>query len=332
METSAQIYMLFISGCLLLFKPFKELFASNYVKLLLLFLVCSWLIPIVAGSIDQRFHPLLSVTNNIIFFLFLPVSYTSIHKQFYKIETKKAYFLYLFPLLIACVLCIFIFSIKRILFSFQSIPLWYSLLLYITVGIHLYFITLILKKHYYSSFKRAKFISDILSYLGLRGLFRSKRRRAKPGHHPSFNMSHGRVSEIEEIVRKHLEEKKPFLQLGYSLRGFSDEIHVPLHVLSAFINTYYKMNFNDFINEYRVLYSIDKLLKKEWKYKKLETIAEESGFNNRNTFTSAFKKVTGVNPSEFLRDIKLGKLHQTISLVQQTNGEMKPDIADTSPV
>jgi AraC-like DNA-binding protein len=213
------------------------------------------------------------------------------------------------------------------LFSFQSIPLWYSLLLYITVGIHLYFITLILKKHYYSSFKRAKFISDILSYLGLRSLFRSRRRRAKPGHHPSFNMSHGRVSEIEEIVRKHLEEKKPFLQLGYSLRAFSDEIHVPLHVLSAFINTYYKMNFNDFINEYRVLYSIDKLLKKEWKYKKLETIAEESGFNNRNTFTSAFKKVTGVNPSEFLRDIKLGKLHQTISLAERSNGVVKPDIS-----
>jgi AraC-like DNA-binding protein len=67
------------------------------------------------------------------------------------------------------------------------------------------------------------------------------------------------------------------------------------------------MNFNDFINEYRIIFSIDKLLKKEWMYKKLETIANESGFNNRNTFISAFKKVTGVKPSEFLKDIKLGK-------------------------
>jgi len=317
--------MLLISGCLLLFKPFKELFASNYVKLLFLFLICSWLIPIISGSVDERFHPMLSVTNNIIFFLFLPVSYTSIYKQFYKMETKKAYFIYLFPLLLACLFCIFIFSIKGILFSNHSIPLWYSLLVYVTVGIHLYFIVLILKKQYYSSFKRAKFISDIISYLGLREVFRRKKNRARPGNHPSFNMSHGRVSEIEEIIRKHLEEKKPFLQLGYSLRAFSDETHVPLHVLSAFINTYYKMNFNDFINEYRVLYSIDKLLKKEWKYKKLETIAEESGFNNRNTFTSAFKKVTGVNPSEFLKDIKLGRLHKTMNFTEGSNAMITPE-------
>jgi hypothetical protein len=87
----------------------------------------------------------------------------------------------------------------------------------------------------------------------------------------------------------------------------------PVHYLSGFINKYYKMNFNDFINEYRIIFSIDKLLKKEWMYKKLETIAGEAGFNNRNTFISAFKKVTGVKPSEFLKDIKLGKTRDNIA-------------------
>jgi AraC-like DNA-binding protein len=42
----------------------------------------------------------------------------------------------------------------------------------------------------------------------------------------------------------------------------------------------------------------------ECKHKKLEAIAGESGFNNRNTFTSAFKRVTGMNPSDFLRNMK----------------------------
>ena len=90
----------------------------------------------------------------------------------------------------------------------------------------------------------------------------------------------------------------------------SEEIHLPLHQLSAFINSYYKMNFNDFVNEYRILSCIDKLLKKEWESKKLESIAEETGFNNRNTFTSAFKKATGLNPSEFIRYIKQGKVQE----------------------
>src|SRR4029077_9310039 len=114
--------------------------------------------------------------------------------------------------------------------------------------------------------------------------------------------------------------KKSFLQHGYTLKMFSEETKIPLYQLSAFINKYYKMNFNDFINEFRILFSIDKLLKKEWMYKKLETIAEESGFNNRNTFISAFKKVTGVLPSEFLKDIKMGKPHDNIIRSQNSPG------------
>jgi len=129
-------------------------------------------------------------------------------------------------------------------------------------------------------------------------------------HPASLNMSQERMTEIEENIRNHFSRNKPFLKHGYSLRMLSEEIHLPLHQLSAFINNYYKMNFNDFINEYRILSCIGKLLKKEWEVKKLESIAEESGFNNRNTFTSAFKKATGLNPSEFIKYIKQGKVQE----------------------
>jgi len=42
----------------------------------------------------------------------------------------------------------------------------------------------------------------------------------------------------------------------------------------------------------------------EWKQKTLEAIASEAGFNNRNTFTAAFKKETGKSPSEYLKEVK----------------------------
>jgi len=139
------------------------------------------------------------------------------------------------------------------------------------------------------------------------GIKRSTPEKPKHSSRTSLMISPKRMAEIEETVRKHLDEKKSFLQHGYTLKMFSEETGVPVHYLSGFINKYYKMNFNEFINEYRVIHSIDKLLKKEWMYKKLEAIASEAGFNNRNTFISAFKKVTGLKPSEFLKDIKLGK-------------------------
>src|SRR6476620_3101081 len=166
---------------------------------------------------------------------------------------------------------------------------------------------------------RVKKISlRVSSFLGL-SLFRSK----KPKHrsdHTSLVISSKRMAEIEGTVRKHLQEKKSFLQHGYTLKMFSEETQIPVHYLSGFINKYYKMNFNDFINEYRIIFSVDKLLKKEWMYKKLETIAGEAGFNNRNTFISAFKKVTGVKPSEFLKDIKLGKTRDNIARSQNLPG------------
>ena len=161
-------------------------------------------------------------------------------------------------------------------------------------------------KTFNSSFRAKKITVKARAFFGISRV-KSKKPKHRPGYQTSLVISSKRMAEIEEIVRKHLDEKKSFLQHGYTLKMFSEETQIPVHYLSGFINKYYKMNFNDFINEYRIIFSIDKLLKKEWMYKKLETIANEAGFNNRNTFISAFKKVTGIKPSEFLKDIKLGK-------------------------
>jgi AraC-like DNA-binding protein len=138
------------------------------------------------------------------------------------------------------------------------------------------------------------------------GFSSSATAKPDPRHSHSVVLTRERMCQIEERVTRHLEEKKPYLQRSYSLKMLSDETHIAVHHLSAFVNQYYKINFNDFINEYRVMTCVDKLLSMEWKYKKLEAIAEESGFNNRNTFTVAFRKVTGVNPSQFLKNVKFG--------------------------
>lgn len=127
--------------------------------------------------------------------------------------------------------------------------------------------------------------------------------KQKNGNH-SLPFNDEEMNQIDVAIREFLAQNKPFLKHGYSLRHLSEDLHVPLHRLSAFINRRYQVNFNDFINEYRVRYCEIKILKDEWKLKKLVAIAEESGFHNRNTFTRAFKKVTGLQPSAYLRGLK----------------------------
>jgi AraC-like DNA-binding protein len=170
-----------------------------------------------------------------------------------------------------------------------------------------------------------KFVSDFNHYMQKKiGLGTATIEPDTRPHH-SVVLTRERMSQIEERVTKHLEESKPYLQRSYSLKMLSDETHISVHHLSAFVNQYYKINFNDFINEYRVMTCVDKLLSMEWKSKKLEAIAEESGFNNRNTFTVAFRKVTGINPSEFLKNVKLGTLQK------QDSGTIGLKTAKASP-
>lgn len=75
--------------------------------------------------------------------------------------------------------------------------------------------------------------------------------------------------------------------------------------LSKIINTYKEMNFNDYINGLRIRFIIEKI-KNEPKFEqyKISYLAEVSGFSSHSIFSKAFKKSTGVTPSQFLDFLK----------------------------
>jgi YesN/AraC family two-component response regulator len=112
-------------------------------------------------------------------------------------------------------------------------------------------------------------------------------------------LSKEQIEDIDRRLNDFLLARKPFLQHSYSLGQLAESIGVPLHHLSAFINQHYDISFNDLINKCRINYCIVTFLKETWQNKKIETIARESGFNNRNTFSTAFKKFTGMTPSNY---------------------------------
>ncbi len=146
----------------------------------------------------------------------------------------------------------------------------------------------------------------IKSFKGIRkGNDRGKIEKEKEGV-----LSQERMDQIHIVLKDFMMEKKPFLQKRYSISQLANDIHVPQHQVSAFINSYYKMNFNDYVNQYRVAYSKMMLMNEEWKYKTLQGISAECGFGNRTTFHMAFKKATGKNPSEFIQALKNGDAHE----------------------
>jgi len=319
MQTPVQLYMLFVLGCLILLKSFREILNNNYLKWLFFFLIYSWTIDIVSKSISGNLHPLLGISYNVSFFLFFPVSYLYIRHQLYNDKNKQSCLVHFLPVSLFSIACLAVYLMNGNLYFFEintpasKLPVssienillsCYLFFVYLLTGIYLYLTLIMLKKKYGEVFKAREYDLQMRSYVGIGNGVIIERGKEEEKHIGSFFLTQTRVTEINEAIRRHFEERKPFLQHGYSLRQLSDETGIPLHHLSAFINKHYKMNFNDFINEYRVAYCKEKLLNGECKHKKLEAIAGESGFNNRNTFTSAFKRVTGMNPSDFLRNMK----------------------------
>jgi AraC-like DNA-binding protein len=95
--------------------------------------------------------------------------------------------------------------------------------------------------------------------------------------------------------------ESPYLRHGYSLNELSGAIHIPSYQLSAILNQYIKLSFHEYLNMHRIAYCKTRILTGAAEMVTLEALAYECGFNNRNSFTSAFKQFSGTTPSNFLR-------------------------------
>ena len=88
-----------------------------------------------------------------------------------------------------------------------------------------------------------------------------------------------------------------------SLTQLAKQLKTNPSLLSKIVNQGFQLNFNDFINKYRVQAVTEKLKAGEQKTQTLLGIAYDCGFNSKATFNRAFKKATGVSPKEWLEKI-----------------------------
>jgi AraC-like DNA-binding protein len=100
-------------------------------------------------------------------------------------------------------------------------------------------------------------------------------------------------------VKQAFEEEEIYLDPLLTLEKLSRQIRIPKNHLSQIINDYYNMNFNELINKYRIQKVTEKL-QNNHRNDAIIHIAYEVGFNTKSTFNTAFKKFTGMTPSEYL--------------------------------
>ena len=89
---------------------------------------------------------------------------------------------------------------------------------------------------------------------------------------------------------------------GYTINELAKDVQIPAYLLTQYINRKLETNFSDLINQERIEECCQLMESGEYKHLTLEGLADKCGFNNRNSFSVAFKKFKGVTPSQFQKD------------------------------
>jgi AraC-like DNA-binding protein len=116
------------------------------------------------------------------------------------------------------------------------------------------------------------------------------------------------ASKTEKALLKKLElfeKNKGFIKKDVNLTSLAKQFETNTKYLSEIIKTYRQKQFNNYLNELRINYIVDRL-QNEPKYinTKISYLASDCGFTSHSTFTTIFTQIMNESPSVFMKRIK----------------------------
>lgn len=125
------------------------------------------------------------------------------------------------------------------------------------------------------------------------------------------NESKNSLDKIPESVVKSIliklerfEKSEKFTSKKYTINSLAKELKTNANYLSKIINISKNMSFANYLNNLKIELIIKKLNEeKHFKNYTLKALSQEAGFNNTQTFTSAFVKKMGETPVEYIKTI-----------------------------
>lgn len=105
------------------------------------------------------------------------------------------------------------------------------------------------------------------------------------------------IAEIERELKKIFEEQKKYLDSELTAPVLAESLGISLHQLSAYLNHYYEMTFNELINQKRVLEAMKILREKS--ESRIVDVCYDVGYNSSSAFYKAFHDYTGMSPKEW---------------------------------
>jgi len=105
------------------------------------------------------------------------------------------------------------------------------------------------------------------------------------------------LSKLIKELNQYMLSKRVFLQDGLTLPDLAEMMELSPHQLSELINKHIGMNFNTYLNSFRINEAKQLLISQS--NKTVLEIAFSVGFNNKTSFNEAFHKFENLTPTQF---------------------------------
>ena len=134
---------------------------------------------------------------------------------------------------------------------------------------------------------------------------------------------HGKASNIDFSKRKHkkplfdedllkkyrhqlkalMAAEKPYLDPSLTIRSLAEIMGIPSNHLSQLLSEGFDKNFSEFVNTYRLEAFKSKAADPSQQHLTLIALAYDSGFNSKTVFNTFFKKMMGVTPKAYWKEV-----------------------------
>ena len=158
-----------------------------------------------------------------------------------------------------------------------------NILTFISIFINFVFVILI----FYKALQEPQFLDD----------FTDETKKKYQGSNLTKDDKQHFLSSIEN----HFIKEQAYLNSSLTILDVANAIGISTKNISQVLNEMSNKNFYDFINSYRINLAKEKLVSTDDRGLTVLEILYDSGFNSKSAFNAAFKKHTGMTPTEFRR-------------------------------
>ncbi|GGG44689.1 helix-turn-helix domain-containing protein [Bizionia arctica] len=127
--------------------------------------------------------------------------------------------------------------------------------------------------------------------------------KTEPSKYKKSNLNPKTIEKYQSDLIQLMETDKLYLNGKLSIHDVSKKLKMPRQYISEVLNEHMHTSFQDFVNSYRVEEFINRLKNDQNDQFTLLAIATDVGFNSKSSFNATFKKITGLTPTEYKKQL-----------------------------